>query len=144
MKGADLAHLVIPGADLHAEPFTGAIALGLAGLGLAGLSLAGSPWRMERIALAGLAVGSLLFAMAGSLFLYGALYVLAPMLEKSRAPASALSIFQFAVAALAGLGVDRLLSGEFQRPARTLAKGLVWFGGALIAVVTIFGYLPPV
>jgi hypothetical protein len=144
MKGSDLAHLVIPGADLHAEPFTGAIALGLAGIGLAGLSLSGSPWRLERIALAALAVGSLLFAMAGSLFLYGALYVFVPMLEKSRAPVSALSIFHFAVAALAGVGVDRLLSGQFRRPAGTLAKGLVWFGGALMAVVTIFGYLPPV
>jgi hypothetical protein len=144
MRGADLAHLVIPGADLHAEPFTGAIALGLAGLGLAGLSTPGSPWRLERIALAGLAVGSLLFAMAGSLFLYGALYVLVPMLEKSRAPVSALSVFHFAVAALAGVGVDRLLSAEFRRAAGTLAKGMVWFGGALITVVTIFGYLPPV
>ncbi len=138
MKGIDIPRLVIPGADLHAEPFTGAIALGLAGL-----ALAGGLGRRERIVLTSLAVGSLLFALAQSNFVYGALYALVPMLEKSRAPVSAMSIFHFAVAGLGGFGLDNLFSGGFPAAARRMARGLAWFGGLLLTLVTVLGFLPP-
>ena len=137
MKGSDIPHLVIPGADLHAEPFTGAIALGLAGL-----ALVGGRGRRERIALTSLAVASMLFVLAQSLFLYGALYALVPMLEKSRAPVNALCVFHFAVAALAAFGLDNLLSGGFSAAARRMARGLALFGGLLLILITVLGFLP--
>ncbi len=143
MQGSDIAHLVFPGAGLHAEPFTGAIALGLALLALSGLATE-TRLRFERLTLIGLATASLLFVLARYLFVYGVLYALVPMLEKSRAPVTALCIFHFAIAALAAMGMERLLDRESGIAVKYLVRGLMLFGAGLLILITILGFLPPV
>jgi hypothetical protein len=113
LKPADLIHLVLPGGGgIYSDPFTGTVALSLAAIAL----WSGFRRRKEVRLFTALAIGSLLWAMAGSDVLYGPLYALGPMIEKTREPVVALFLFAFAIAALAAIGAEILISNP--EPAR--------------------------
>ncbi len=99
----DLFHLVQPGAETISNPFAGYVVLGLAAFAVwATFSRA-----VTRYAL-GLAVVTLVFALAGASPLHGVLYSLAPMMDKARSPAVALSVTHLALTILAAVGFDAL------------------------------------
>jgi len=138
LRPTDLLHLVMPGGGgLRSDPFTGTVALSLAALAV---------WtsfrRREVRMLLLLAIAALLYALSHYDPLYGILYALGPMIEKSRAPIVALSVFHVAVAALAALGANALISCP-AAPSRAVAKALLWFGGITFGLFTLMTYLKP-
>jgi hypothetical protein len=64
------------------------------------------------------------------------------MVEKSRAPIVILSIFHFAVASLAALGANALISGGAAH-CRAISKALLWFGGITFGLFMLVTYLKP-
>ena len=137
-KPSDLLHLVLPGADKQIEPFTGAIALCLAAM-----AVVGAFRRPEVRILTAIAAGALLLSLPRNTFLYGAIYVLVPMLEKARAPAFLMCIFHFAVAVLAGFGLEQILSPLSSPHIRRVAKIAAAFGAFLLALYIIADALRP-
>ncbi|MCL4458972.1 MAG: YfhO family protein [Chloroflexi bacterium] len=79
--------------------------------------------RRERIIyfLGGLAALTLLLAMGGATALHGWIYQLLPGFNIIRAPARFVLLFDFAIAALAGLGIDTLLRPMRRRERTILA-----------------------
>jgi hypothetical protein len=71
--------------------------------------------------------------------LYALLYYHLPFFNKFRVPVMILVLVQFAVAALAALGLDRALSPERQAPGKD--PGTAWTRGALLALAGGFGLL---
>ncbi|HEX3112509.1 MAG TPA: YfhO family protein [Candidatus Eisenbacteria bacterium] len=71
--------------------------------------------------------------------LYALLYYHLPFFNKFRVPVMILVLVQFAVAALAALGLDRALSPERQAPGKD--PGSAWMRGALLALAGGFGLL---
>jgi hypothetical protein len=139
LRPAQLIHLVLPGGNaLRTDPFVGVI-----GLSLAAIAVAGAFRRRETRLFLALAVAALLYALAKHNALYGPLYALFPMVEKSRSPIMALSVFHFAVAALAALGAGAVGAGGLD-PARVrpIVRALAWFGAALFAAAFV-GWLAP-
>src|SRR5581483_1753137 len=81
-----------------------------------------------------MAICALIYAISRNNPFYGLLYTFVPMVEKSRAPIVALSVFHFAVTVLAALGADVLLSRvEWVRESRVL-KSLLWLAAGLFAL----------
>ena len=138
LRPTDLLHVVMPGGSgLRSDPFTGTVALSLAAIAV------WSSFRRREVRMfLLLALAALLYALAKFDPLYGILYALGPMVEKSRAPIVALSVFHFAVAALAALGADALISGGAAQ-CRAMVKALVWFGGVTFGLFTLVTYLKP-
>jgi len=138
LRPTDLLHLVMPGgAGLRSDPFAGTVALSLAAIAV---------WssfrrREVRIFLL-LAIAALLCTLSRFDPLYGILYALGPLVEKSRAPIVILSVFHFAVAALAALGANALLSGAAAQ-CRAISRILLWFGGITFGLFTLLTYLKP-
>jgi hypothetical protein len=137
-KPADLLHLVIQGADKQVEPFTGTVALCLAAI-----AIVGAFRRPEVCILSALALASLLLSMPRNVFLYGPLYVLAPMLEKARAPSLLMCIFHFAIAALAAFGTEQLLSSAPRLAINRVAKTAAAFGAVLLGLCFLADFLRP-
>ena len=136
----DLIHFVIQGADKQVEPFSGVIALSLAVMGI----LAGFQRAEVRI-LACMASASLLLSMPSSTFVYGVFYSILPLVEKARAPSMLMCVFHFAVAMLAGFGLDGLLSAELDgQKIRAVAKGAAAFGCLVWTVLLAAEFLRPV
>jgi hypothetical protein len=103
LKAFSLFGIVFPGVKAHFDPFLGVVALSLALLAVATL------WRDSRVRLlAVLALAAILYALGHNSVFQGALYGLIPQLDKARSPSSAMVLFQFACAALAAFGIDRL------------------------------------
>jgi hypothetical protein len=88
-------------------------------------------------------IGALLYAMARYDVLYGLFYALVPMVEKSRAPIVALSVFHFAVAALAGIGADLLLRAPAIARESKVQRVLMWAGAATFGMFLLMVYLKP-
>ena len=138
LRPTDLLHLVMPGGSgLRSDPFTGTVALSLAGLAV------WSSFRRREVKMfLLLALAALLYALSRYDPLYGILYALGPMIEKSRAPIVSLSILHFAVASLTALGANALVSGGATQ-CRAIAKVLLWFGAVTFGIFTLVTYLQP-
>lgn len=106
---------------LHTE-YLGALVVALAALGLVDRDR-----RRLLQALGAIAVLFLLVSFGGHTPFYRAWYEVMPMMKKVRAPGMAFFLVALPVAAMAGLGVDRLLRGEVTR--RTLVLPLAILGG---------------
>ena len=91
-----------------------------------------------------LAVAAFLLALGGESVVHGWIYWLVPGFRQLRAPARAIVVMDFALAALAALALDRLL-GPLDRRARAawrgVWRGLVWFSGAAILIGGAWAYL---
>ena len=79
-----------------------------------------------------IALGALAYSVGPFSLLHGWVYALLPVVDKVRAPAHAVFVFQFALFILAAYGVDRLLTeSKDDQPARWLTyiqRSLVGFG----------------
>lgn len=105
--------------------------VGVAGSLLILLAAAGK-WREPRVRLfCGLAAAALVFGLAGRSVLHGVLYSLVPLIEKTRVPARAVSVFGLAAAVLAAYGVDALRRAARSGWLPRLGWALVAVGGAI-------------
>src|SRR5262249_9701371 len=114
-------------------------------LGVVPLLLIGFSWgdhARRRLVIALLSLGGLflLFAFAGHTPFYRPFYEFLPMLKKLRAMGMVFFLVAFAVAILAGIGLDRLLSGQVAR------KSVLWVAGgfAIFALLGLIGVLQTV
>jgi hypothetical protein len=117
--------------------------LGIFPLILAGLAVLMR--RGRRVALfASLAVVAFLLALGGASIVHGWAYRLLPGFDQIRAPARAIVLVDFALAALAALALDLFL-GPLDLKARGVLRGawrgLVWFGAAAILIGAAWAYL---
>ncbi len=91
-----------------------------------------------------LAVVAFLLALGGESIIHGWAYWLLPGFGQLRAPARFVLLVGFALAALAAIGLDRLLS-PLDRPRRRLLdsawRGLLWFAGAVAVAGGLWAYL---
>ena len=91
-----------------------------------------------------LAAIAFLLALGGESVVHGWAYRVLPGFGQLRAPARAIVLVDFALAALAALALDRLL-GPLDRRARVAFRGawrgLVWFSGAAILIGGAWAYL---
>ncbi len=91
-----------------------------------------------------LAVAAFLLALGGESVVHGWAYWLLPGFGQLRAPARAILLLDFALAALAALALDRLLS-PLDRSARAALRGawrgLLWLSGAAILLGGAWAYL---
>lgn len=139
LKPADLIHVpIIGGRGSWADPF-----VGIAALSLAAIAIWSGIGRKEVRLFIVLGIGALLYAMAGSDALYGPLYAVLPLVEKTREPIVAVFLFQFAVAALAAMGAEVLLSQSDMFRERRLARTLYWFGAAIFGFVFVLNSIKP-
>lgn len=130
LSPGELIHIVTPGGDInYSDPF-----VGVAGLSLAVIGVWSGFRRREVRLFVFLALACLLYAMAGSDVLYGPVYALLPIVEKTREPIVVLFLFDFAVAALAAIGLDTLVAAPDGSRDRRIAKALLWLAG-IISVV---------
>ena len=84
--------------------FIGLVALSMAAIGVSVY------WRVKAVRMTtAVALGGLLFAMAGSVNLYGVLYSILPLLDKARTPVTGIHLFHFGVAVAAAYGTDACL-----------------------------------
>jgi hypothetical protein len=95
-----VAGIVIPGISLHANPYVGLVATGLAVAAICRR-------RKERYVpwMAAVAIGGLLLALGGDFPPYWLLWRFAPMVEKAREPAFAIVLCQIGIATLAALAL---------------------------------------
>ena len=139
LKPPDLLHVLIPGGSgLYSDPF-----VGIVGLSLAAIAVWSGFRRKEVRLFTLLAALALLYAMAGSNVLYGPLYALVPLIEKTREPIVALFLFDFAVAVLAAMGAEIVFSRPEPARERRMAAILTCFGAALFGLIFILGSLKP-
>jgi hypothetical protein len=103
--------IVVPGIMRNANPF-----LGLALISLAFLAVA-TAWKERAVRLFSvLAMGGLVFSLAGFGFFHGFLYALLPLLDKARNPSMAIFIFHFGIIVLSSYGIDNyklMISSEW-------------------------------
>ena len=103
LKAYSLFGLVFPEAKMHVDPFIGVVALTLALLAVAAC------WRDPRVRLlALLGLGALVYSLGHNSVYQGLLYAITPDLDKARTPSAIVVLMQFAAAALAAFGIDRL------------------------------------
>ncbi len=117
--------------------------IGLMTLLLAIIGLALTPGRLKGF-FALLALLALLLAMGGYGLLHGWLYAIAPGFNQLRAPARFILLLDFALAALAALGLDALLRRPWPEPTRRLLPKIVrvstWILGGLLVVAAPLSY----
>jgi Bacterial membrane protein YfhO len=105
-NASELLFLILPGAkETIVNPLVGIVPLTLAAI-----ALLANPRRCGAGLFAGVALGAMLFSLAGSNLFHGLLYALIPGVEKARAPIMAMAVADVAIAALAAFGVDALLA----------------------------------
>jgi hypothetical protein len=91
-----------------------------------------------------LAVVAFLLALGGQSVVHGWAYLLLPGFGQLRAPARAIFLVDFALAALAALALDRLLVPLDRRARaafRTAWRGLLWLSGAALLLGGAWAYL---
>jgi len=117
--------------------------LGIFPLILAGLAVLMR--RGRRVALfASLAVTAFLLALGGASIVHGWAYRLLPGFSQIRAPARAIVLVDFGLAALAALALDQFLGPLAPRARsafRTVWRGLVWFSAAASLIGVAWAYL---
>lgn len=154
---AMLGEMLVPGLFSSREPslywgvwdrvaagYVGVFTLLLAGLGvlLRPARAVGGPSRVRLFLVLG--VVGLLLALGGQSIVHGWAYSLLPGFGQIRAPARFVLLLDFALAALAALGLQRLLA-PLERPSRRLLdgawRGLLWLGGGAALVGGAWAYL---
>ena len=123
LRWRSIPGMVVPGLQLHVNPFVGIVAVTLA---LAALVL--RPRTREVRLLAVVALGGLLLALGRDTPVQGIAYKLIPLVEKARYPAMAVAICQVAIAALAALGLESWRAGG-------RSKALLWWLAIFAAAV---------
>lgn len=124
-----LLGFVFPGMYAHSDPHVGAAALFLA---LLAVALA---WRREEVKiLAAVALGALAWSLAHHTPFEGFLYSLLPLVDKARSPSMAIFVTGFALAVLAGFGLDSLLREPAHPWVRRARLSLLWFAAAVFAL----------
>ncbi len=117
--------------------------LGIFPLILAGLAILLRRGRRVRLFVI-LAVVAFLLALGGESVIHGWAYRILPGFGQLRAPARFVLLLDFGLAALAALGLDRLLN-PLDRQARNVFqgawRGLLWIGGAVTIVGGAWAYL---
>jgi hypothetical protein len=122
-----------------AQPFIASIYLGIASLPLVAAAFGDARRRLASgCALTGLA--ALVVALGRHTLVYGALLWLLPPLGSLRYPSKATIVVAFAWAALAALGLDRLVAGDKTAWRRAAACGL---GGAALVLAVAAGRAVP-
>ena len=117
--------------------------LGIFSLLLAGLAVLLRRGRRVQV-LVVLSTVAFLLALGGESVFHGWAYKLLPGFGQLRAPARLILLLDFALAALAALGLDRLLSPLGRRERRLFGsawRGLLWLGGAAMIVGGAWAYL---
>jgi hypothetical protein len=117
--------------------------LGILPLILAGLAILLRKGRRTRI-FAVLAAVAFLLALGGESVIHGWAYLLLPGFGQLRAPARFIVLFDLSLAALAALGLDRLLGPLDRRTRKSFEAawhGLLWLGGAAAVVGGAWAYL---
>lgn len=123
----ELLHILLPGGSgNYSDPF-----VGVAGLSLAAVAVWSGFRRKEVRFFVFLGIAALLWAMARTDVLYGPLYVLGPLIEKTREPIVAVFLFDFAVAALAAIGAEILFSAPEPPRERRIVRSLLWLAGGI-------------
>jgi hypothetical protein len=120
---------VFPGVFHHFDPFVGVAALALAFMALA---IGWRDWRLRLFGAIGL--GAMVYALGDHSVFQGALYALAPGLDKARTPSAIVFLFQLAVAVLAAFGVDRLCATPPSPWVRRAALAALSFGALTLAI----------
>ena len=117
--------------------------LGIFPLILAGLAVL--LWKGRRIRLFAILAGvAFLLALGGESVVHGWAYWLLPGFGQLRAPARTILLLDFALAALAALGLGHLLNPMRRRTRRSFEKiwrGLIWLTGAAVIVGGAWAYL---
>jgi hypothetical protein len=146
-----LGEMLVPGLFSSREPalYWGVwdrVAVGYLGIfpliltGLAILLRRG--WRIRLFVI--LAVVAFLLALGGESVIHGWVYRILPGFGQLRAPARFVLLLDFGLAALAALGLDRLLSPLDRRARNAFQgawRGLLWIGGAVTIVGGAWAYL---
>jgi hypothetical protein len=117
--------------------------LGIFPLILAGLAVLLRRGRRIRLFVI-LAVVAFLLALGGESVVHGWVYLLLPGFGQLRAPARFVVLLDFALAALAALGLDRLLRPLDRRSRLRFEgawRGLLWLGGAVAVAGGAWAYL---
>ncbi len=134
LPASGILETVLPGDARHADtsPFLGVAVVALAALGaLARWSDRRTQW------LVCLLILSALYAIGAFSPLHGVIYSLSPVMAKARIPARALHLYDFAVAVLAGIGLDSLLRRESLAWARRLALSAGALGTLIVATAVV-------
>ncbi|MFN2289830.1 MAG: YfhO family protein, partial [Anaerolineae bacterium] len=146
-----LGELWVPGLFSSREPLlywgvwdrVAAGYLGVFSLLLAGLAVLLHRGRRLGLLLV-LGLAGLLLALGGASIFHGWAYLLLPGFDQLRAPARFVLILDFALAALAALGLDRLLSPldrQSRRSFESAWRALLWFGAGAAIVGGAWAYL---
>jgi len=132
MRPIHLLGVLLPGIEAHSNIFVGVVGLSLASLALV------CCWRNRALRIiSGLGLLGVLLALGANTVFHGILYSALPLLDKTRHPASAISLFHLAVAVLIAYGVDAM-SGPSAAPVlRRLSMALLGFG--LFCFLLLFG-----
>lgn len=126
---AHLLGILVPAMSVHVTVFVGIAGFALAVAGIA------AGWRRPAVRIfITLGIAALLLSMASHNVLYGPLYALVPMFEKSRVPARLILLFTAAIAPLAAFGFDALAADPSGLTARRLRTVLLGLGAALVAL----------
>jgi len=121
-----LGSFILVGRQVEAGFFVGLVVLSLAAMGLM------SHWNQRAVrVLAGMGICALIYAAGQSTVIHGLFYALIPMVGKARVPLRAVALAHFALAALAGWGLDALLRRT--APLRAVALALTLLGCAIVA-----------
>jgi hypothetical protein len=126
----------LPGFDSGALLF-----LGVTGLTL---SIAGAllGWRHRQVRwMAAIAVAGFAFTIGQYSLLHGAMYSLAPLIDKSRSPSAAAFLFMLGCAALSAYGIDLLCARRNAAHARTAARWLLATSVLLGCLLTVTSLL---
>ncbi|HWC00351.1 MAG TPA: hypothetical protein VG672_26770, partial [Bryobacteraceae bacterium] len=138
LRAIDLLYVLMPEGVFYSDPFVGTV-----GASLAAFAVVAGLRRIEVRLFVLLGLAALFYAMAGHGVLYGPLYALCPLVEKSRSPIVALSVFHFSVAALAAIGAHLLLSRPDPVCLSRIPAMLAWFGGITFGIFAVLLYLRP-
>ena len=123
---------IFPYTNQNYNPYLGICACGLAFLGAA------IAWKEHSVrVLAMIGLGGLIYSLASYTPIHGWLYVLVPLVEKTRVPAMATLLVSVAVAGMAAYALDAVLAGEPSEWNRRFSIGLSIFGFGLLVLGAI-------
>jgi len=129
MSPSFLISLLVPWSTVHAEIYTGLVALTLAILAVVSL------WHDRWVRLfACIAMTGLLLALGSWDPIHGLLYAVLPLFGKARTPVRLLAVFQLGVAVLAAAGLQSLQRSASPIAVRNTSRALFAWGGGVFAL----------